>query len=136
MAASVRTRTSRSDFLAVAALARGASFAEAAREARCSERTIRRRMTDPSFRARVSGLRDDMLSRATGLLIEASVEAVAALRAIIAKPEASDGTVVRASVAILQLGETLRDGSELASRVAALEQAVIEPGRRTRLREV
>jgi hypothetical protein len=93
-------------------------------------------MADPSFRARVSGLRDDMLSRATGLLIEASVEAVAALRAIIAKPAASDGTVVRASVAILQLGETLRDGSELASRVAALEQAVIEPGRRTRLREV
>src|SRR5215212_1686099 len=52
----------------VAALAAGATYGEAGRQADVSERTVRRRTDDASFRQRVDRARAEMLARALGRL--------------------------------------------------------------------
>jgi hypothetical protein len=50
------------------ALAAGASPATAAKQAGCSERTVRRRLEDAAFRARVSAMRSELVEKAVGRL--------------------------------------------------------------------
>jgi hypothetical protein len=54
----------------VAALAAGASAAAAAEKAGVSERTVRRRLEDPAFRARVDEARADLVRLAVGRLAD------------------------------------------------------------------
>lgn len=64
------------DDLLIAALARGATQARAAQESGCSERTVRRRLEDENFRARVQAAREEPLQRATGALAAGAPSAV------------------------------------------------------------
>jgi hypothetical protein len=50
------------------ALASGASIAAAAGQAKCSESTVRRRLKDAAFRARVHAARSEMVQAAVGRL--------------------------------------------------------------------
>jgi hypothetical protein len=50
------------------ALASGASIAAAAQQAQCSESTVRRRLNDAAFRARVHAARSEMVQAAVGRL--------------------------------------------------------------------
>lgn len=71
------------DLLLLGALATGATYEEAAQAAGLSERTVRRRMADDDFRARLWEARSIYLNRALGRLAERSVDAVETLAALL-----------------------------------------------------
>jgi hypothetical protein len=109
------------DPLLIAALAGGATNQDAARRAGVSEKTVYRRLDDPTFRQQVADARAGLVTRAVAMLAEAGTEAVRTLRALLA-----DGTppAVRlgAARAVLELGTRLRESEELERRLAALEE--------------
>jgi hypothetical protein len=57
------------------ALAAGASIAAASQQAKCSESTVRRRLADAGFRARVHEQRSEMITAAIGRLAMMGVDA-------------------------------------------------------------
>ncbi len=67
------------DELLVAALASGSSYSEAAKVARCSLSTVRRRMADSAFRERVMTERADYVDALRARLLAAAPSAVDAL---------------------------------------------------------
>jgi hypothetical protein len=108
-----------------AAVAAGTSIKEAARAAGVSERTAYRRQQDPEFRRRVAEIRSSFLSDAVGRLAEASTEAVSTLKALL--NASSDSVRLSAARAILEFGPKLREHTELAERISALEKPAAEP---------
>jgi hypothetical protein len=52
----------------VLALAAGAGVATAAKQAMCSEKTVRRRLAEPGFRAKISAMRSQLVEGAVGRL--------------------------------------------------------------------
>ncbi len=107
----------------VVALAAGASAAEAARQSGLSERTIRRRLEDPTFRAEVTAARAVLLERATGQLAGGATEAVVALRRLLT--DKNGAVAVAAARSILSGVVALRQHSELTERIERLEQVVV-----------
>lgn len=105
-----------------AALAVGQTYADAGAAAGVSERTVRRRMSDPDFAAEVSVRRGEHVGALAGQLMTAGTEAVAVLRACLA----SDNETVRLRAAqlVLTTGNSLRHAHELESRLVALEDGV------------
>src|SRR5690349_13728284 len=67
------------DALVVAALAGGASYAEAGRTAGLSKATVARRMAEAAFRARVIEEREQTAERVRGMLVDGSLAAVRSL---------------------------------------------------------
>ena len=57
------------------ALACGATVEATARQCQVAERTIYRRLKDPDFKARLQGVRAEMVQRAAGMLTAAAGEA-------------------------------------------------------------
>jgi hypothetical protein len=110
------------------ALARGLSRPEAAKVAHLSERTVRRRMGDPSFRKEVERLRGELVAEAAGRLADAAAEAVDALRDVM-KGE-SPWARLGAAQAILANVVRVREHAELEARVAELERRAGELGGR------
>lgn len=106
----------------VASLASGASLAAAARRAGCSERTARRRLEDPAFRAEVVAARGALVEEATGQLAGAATEAVRALRRLL--KDRNGAVAVAAARSILSGVVALRQHAELAERVSGLERFV------------
>ena len=104
----------------VAALAGGATIAEAAERGGVSQRTVYRRLEDADFRAAVQQARAELVTQAVARLAEAGGEAVATLRALL-----GEGTppAVRlgAARAVLELGTRLRESEELERRLSELE---------------
>ncbi len=111
------------DHALAAALGAGQTYAQAARAAGCSARTVDRRVLDPGFRRRVQEVRAAMYARAAAALVDASVEAVAELRCLMKNADA-DSARVSAARAILSLAPTWRDSTEIESRLAALAERV------------
>ena len=105
----------------VLALACGASVEAAARKCKLHERTVYRRLEDPTFRAKVQEARGEMVKRSAGLLTAAAGEAV---RTLLALQKDSTPPAVRlgAARAVLELGIKVRELADLESRIAALEQ--------------
>lgn len=103
-------------------LASGASAAEAGRRAGCSERTVRRRLEAPGFRAEVASVRVGLLEAATGRLAASATEAVNALRRLL--QDRNGAVAVAAARTILSGVVALREHSELAQRIGMLEEAV------------
>ena len=104
----------------VLALARGLTIRQAAGEAGFGERTAHRRLADPEFRRRVSAVRGELMERAGGLLSDAAIKAVEALRKLLESD--ADTTRLAAARTILQQSVTLRTAAELEQRIARLEQ--------------
>jgi len=102
-----------------AALAAGGTYAEAGVTAQMSERTVRRRMSDPDFSREVSTRRGEHVGALTGQLLTAGAEAVAVLRAGLASD--NEAVRLRAAHLLLTIGNQLRHAHELESRLAALE---------------
>jgi hypothetical protein len=67
----------------VAALAAGGNVAAAAKHASISERTVRRRLEDPAFRAKVDEARAELVRAAVGRLSAVGVLAVDKLHSLI-----------------------------------------------------
>lgn len=107
------------DGLAAAALANGATRPEAARAAGLSERTIRRRLGDPDFRALVADCRARITADVLSGTAELAGRAVARLGVLLddENPHVSLG----AARTILTVAADFGERAELAERLAALE---------------
>jgi hypothetical protein len=99
MAASGRSRDL--DEIVVAALAAGMSYRQAGSAAGLSERTVRRRMGESAFRARVAEQREEHAERVRGLLLNAAPAAAATLATLAAEAESES---VRLGAARATLG--------------------------------
>ncbi len=119
------SRRAQLDELLVELLATGRTYDEAGALANVSGRTVRRRMTDSSFAARVSTLRGEYMGALAGQLVSAGVEAVEVLRASLR--EQSGAVRLRAAHLILTLGTQLRHSQELEARLVALEAGTNQP---------
>lgn len=104
----------------LAELAAGADVRTAAKRARVSESTAHRRLNDPAFRRELAAARAAMVDAATGGLAAAATAAVQTLRLLLD----AEGESVRLGAArsIIEMGAKLREVSELAERIAALEE--------------
>lgn len=111
------------DMALITALAAGQSVADAARAAGLSDRTVRRRLQDPTFSAAVDLSRAELLEEALGLLSGTASIAVKVLRVVAA--DKSSGATARVAAAGRLLDATLRyrEHLDLARRVEALERA-------------
>jgi AcrR family transcriptional regulator len=119
----------RASEIMIAAMAGGRTVAEVAQSAGVSERTVYRRMADPSFAWCVREARTELLEQAVGRLADAATRAVDTLLAGLTAP--SEAVRVRAAVALLDQLAKLRSLVEVEQRVTALEAAlaVAEPRR-------
>jgi transposase-like protein len=111
----------------VTALAKGATVAQAARQAGVSERTVYRRRQHPEFQARIDAIQNDMLQRVTALLPKAAEEGI---HSLVTLQEKSTPPSVRRAAArdILDVGMRLREAADLEKRLLALENGVANAG--------
>ena len=100
-------------------LASGKTVRDAASVAGVAERTAHRRLNDPEFRARVTSLRDEMVSRAAGRLADGMAAAADVLREQLAGTD--EGIRHKAAVKLIELGLKVTELAELESRVSELE---------------
>lgn len=105
-------------------LAAGASLKDAAKAARVSERTARRRIADPDFQKQVTALRSQAITQAAARLSATCCEAVDTLRGLLAADQ--DNIRVRAALGILSQTVSVRTHVELAERLAAAESRLEE----------
>ncbi len=108
----------------MAELAAGASLKDAAKAARVSERTARRRIADPAFQQQLSQMRSQAISKAAGRLGAACLEAVDTLRALLTCDNYN--VKVRAALGILVQAVNVRSHVEIAERLAAAESRLEE----------
>ncbi len=103
------------------ALACGATVESAARKAGVCERTVYRRLADPAFAAQLQQTRADMVARTTGMMTAAALESVKTLVELL---QASQPPAVRLGAArsIVELGLKLREATEMAERITAVEE--------------
>ncbi len=111
------------DHTLLMALVCGATIENAAKTAGVSERTAHRRLKDPEFAKKLQDMRAEMVQRAAGMLTAAAMEAVKTLLAL-QKDNTPPAVRLGAARAVLELGMKLRESSELADRIAALEEEI------------
>ena len=121
-----RTRKNTDEVL-VTALACGATLDNAAHSAGMSPRTVHRRLKEPAFLERLKEARADMLQRTAGMLTAAGPESV---KTLITLQQTTNAGSVRLGAArsVLEMGVKVREASELAQRLAALEAQVNAAG--------
>src|SRR5262245_8203594 len=106
------------------ALAKGASVAQAARQAGVSERTAYRRRQQPEFQERIDAIQNDMLQRVATLLTKAAEQGIHALVSL--QAQSTPPSVRRAAARdILEIGMRLREAAELEKRLSALENGEV-----------
>jgi hypothetical protein len=107
----------------IQALVCGATGETAAQKAGVSLSTVRRRLNDPAFQARLREAKDDMLKRSSAMLTALNGEAIKTLASL---QERGTPPSVRlgAARAIIELSARLRESAELHERMTALEQQV------------
>lgn len=115
-----KPRRPQADRLLIAALARGASVARAARDAGISERSAFRRLADPKFRQVVDEARAGLLERAGGSLADGADRAARELKRLLRSP--SDAIRLGAARALVEFATKVRDAIETERRLVSLEQ--------------
>jgi hypothetical protein len=103
------------DQILVEAIARGASYSDAAGQAHCTARTVGRRMTDPTFRARVDERRGQWVTETSGGLAALGPPAVGVLTELLGADDAS--LRLRAVREVLQQGFRSGQFRELQDQV-------------------
>lgn len=107
------------DALALA-IASGQTLRAAAAAVGVSERTAKRRWADPVFKQRVTELRTEAVSRASGKMGDTMAEAADVLRKLLKSRK--EGVRLGACRAILEFGVRLHDETERDARLQALEE--------------
>jgi hypothetical protein len=107
------------------ALASGASAAAAAQQAKCSERTVRRRLEDAAFRAKVGSMRSEMVQAAVGRLATLGTIAADELYRLIQKGK-DDNVKLGACRAVLTYMLAGHGQETLAREVAELRRQLEE----------
>jgi len=111
------------DELLAAALGTGASYERAAAIAACSKATVKRRMGDPAFRARVLDLRRDHVHRVEVRLADLSTHALDAIDDLLADRD-SPAQRLGAAKAVLDGLLRFRGAGEIEERLTALEESL------------
>lgn len=114
------------DSLMVAALARGATQVEAAKAAGVTARTVRRRMEDPGFVARVKAATDELVRHVDDRLTGLACRAVDTLEELITSTDTPPAVKLRAATGILSAQRTWRQSTEHEERMQYLEELVAE----------
>lgn len=123
------SRKSGQNSIIILGLAAGKAYADIAREAGCSPRTVRRRAVDESIRDDVIRARDAMVDDAVGRLSVAAAKAVDRLVKLLDCK--SEVVQLQAARAILTEAVRLREHGDLLPRISELENrlaAAIEAG--------
>jgi hypothetical protein len=110
----------------ILALAVGATAAYAARKAGCSERTVRRKLARPEFRAKVDAARHALVTDTVGRLSGVSIKAVNALEDLLADRSAA----IRLGAAKALLDFTFRgdERETLARQLRQLREEIDDAG--------
>jgi DNA-binding NarL/FixJ family response regulator len=112
------------DTLLVALLARGATVAQAARQAGVSERTVYRHRQQPEFQTRIDAIQDETFQRVVDVLTNAVPHGIHSLVAL-QQDKAAPPSVRRAAARdTLYYSPRLRSEASLAKRLAALENSL------------
>lgn len=104
----------------ILALAQGQRTEDAAQIAGVSERTAYRRLEDPVFRRRVAEARDAFMARAVAILAVAG--ASASLKLVQLMDAGNESVRLGAIRTVFEQWARLKEVSDLATRVAALEE--------------
>lgn len=112
----------RGDSALLQALLRGDSHVQAARACGLSERTVRRRLADDSFREALTSARRETLRRTADALGEAGLDAVRTLRLLVTEPRTPASVRRAAARDLLDLSMRVREQLDLVERVEDLEQ--------------
>lgn len=104
------------------ALVVGMSYERAGATAQVSERTVRRLMSDPSFRAEVHSLRAERTSRLADRLSELGDEALEVLVGLLSDDNPS--VRARAVQTSLTMGVRFRREVEMSDRIETLERRI------------
>ena len=115
----------RRDRLLAAAIAAGATHADAARTASCSRKTVVRRLRDPAFRRQIEEARREILDRIAGKTTEAAEAGVAVLKEIALDGDGPRSVRVSAARALLELTLKLRESLQVVERLEELEQRLL-----------
>jgi hypothetical protein len=103
------------------ALACGATAEAAARQAGVSESTVRRRLKEPAFVAKLNKTRAEMHLRVADQLTAASTEGVRTMVQLM--KETNSGSVrLGAARSVVELSTKVRETADLAIRLTELEQ--------------
>jgi hypothetical protein len=106
----------------VVALAGGAGAAQAAAQAEVSARTVRRRLQDPAFRARVDEARAELVRQAVGKLAEAGALAGETLAELV--KDAPPAVRLGAARGILEFMFRGHESETMARQLAELKKQV------------
>ena len=109
---------------ALDALLGGATTAKAAEKAGCSERTLHRWKTEPTFRQALQDAQDAALDETTGALVAASRASVLLLHSVVVNQSAQMSHRLRAAGTLLDATLRWHELRNLAQRIAALEGAI------------
>jgi len=113
------------------ALACGATAEMAARQASVSESTVRRRLRDAAFIAKLNKVRAEMHLRIADQLTAASTEGVRTMIQLM--KENNSGTVrLGAARSVVELSTKVRDTADLAVRLTELELRLAQQERKRR----
>jgi hypothetical protein len=104
----------------VVELAAGASLSEAAHAAGLSERTARRRVSEPAFQARLADARDEVVGQTLATLVIDTTLAAQTLVELMSKT-APAPLRLRAALGLLDQAARYRDRADLEDRLAAVE---------------
>ncbi|MDB5309096.1 MAG: hypothetical protein JWO38_3298, partial [Gemmataceae bacterium] len=110
------------DEVLIRSLARGDTIPDAARVAQVSERTVFRRLANPTFRDRLSATQAAALSPPYGMLTTGLTDACFQLTQLVRHPNPHVG--FKAAKAVVDLTLKMRDQVEVEDRVTALERIV------------
>jgi hypothetical protein len=115
------------DALVIAALAGGASYADAGRVAGLSKSTVARRMAEPAFRTEVNDARERTIDQARGILSSGSLSAARTLVEV-ASEGSSESARVAAASRLLDITLRRRPGFDTYSlqEVSAIVLEIVE----------
>ena len=109
------------DAAVLAALAGGATAAEAASAGHVSERTVRRRLAEPDFARKVEAARSEIVATAVSRISSGSMAAVDAILTLLS-PEQPPSVRLAAGKTVLEYGMKFRAEREFADRLEAIEE--------------
>ena len=112
------------DFEIIKCLLTTRTHSDAAKCAKCSERTIYRRLVDPDFTAELAAERAKILANLTDELERLSLASVRRLWSYIEDENADSKTVLRACGLALANAARYRENTDLRQRLEALEDAL------------
>lgn len=100
----------------------GASQAEAAAASGLSERSVRRHVTDPAFKAALRAARDETVRRTSDALADGATRAVATLATLMDDSSAPPAVRRAAARDLIQLSHRVREHVDILAEIEELKE--------------